>query len=39
MIIGYVRISTHEQNKELQLDALHKAGCTNDHIYIDEITG
>jgi DNA invertase Pin-like site-specific DNA recombinase len=39
MIIGYIRVSKHEQNKELQLDALHKAECTEEHIYIDEITG
>src|SRR6266436_3026040 len=39
MIIGYVRVSKHEQNKGLQLDALHQAGCTDEHIYSDEITG
>lgn len=39
MKIGYIRVSKHEQNKSLQLDALHHAGCTDEHIYQDEITG
>ncbi|GBL06320.1 hypothetical protein [Glaciecola sp. KUL10] len=27
MLIGYTRISRHEQNQDLQLDTLTQAGC------------
>ena len=37
MKIGYARVSTSDQNLDLQKDALDKAGCTK--IYIDEISG
>jgi DNA invertase Pin-like site-specific DNA recombinase len=37
MRVGYARISTGEQNLDLQLDALHKAGC--EAVYQDEMAG
>ena len=38
-IIGYARISTHEQNLDLQIDALKKEGCAKKNIYIDKASG
>jgi len=35
--IGYARVSTHEQNVELQRDTLKEKGCTK--IFTDKITG
>ncbi|MRN51378.1 transposon DNA-invertase, partial [Brucella sp. 10RB9214] len=37
MKIGYARISTLEQNLDLQIDALNKAGC--EKIITDKISG
>ncbi len=37
MLIGYARVSTHDQNLDLQKDALNKADC--EKIYIDKKTG
>lgn len=38
MLIGYARVSTDDQNLDLQLDALLKAGCSKDKIYDDTIS-
>ena len=39
MQIGYARVSNHEQNLDLQLDALKQAGCDPAHIYTDTVSG
>ncbi len=39
MNIAYIRVSEHEQNKHLQYDASHQAGCSDQPMYLlDEIT-
>ena len=37
MLIGYARVSTFDQNPDLQKDALEKAGC--EKIFVDTVSG
>ena len=37
MLIGYARVSTHEQNPDLQQDALKEAGCKK--ILVEQVSG
>ncbi|TSJ80148.1 MAG: recombinase family protein (plasmid) [Candidatus Cardinium sp.] len=38
-LVGYVRVSTQDQEVHLQVDALAKAGCASNMIFIDKISG
>lgn len=37
--VGYARVSTQDQNLDLQIDALLKNGCNGKNIYIDKMSG
>ena len=37
--IGYARASTHDQNLDLQIDALLQTGCERSNIFVDKISG
>ncbi len=37
MLIGYARVSTFDQNPDLQKDALEKAGC--EKVFVDTVSG
>src|SRR5262249_53442769 len=39
MLIGYARVSTEEQNLDLQRDALRKAGVAAKDLYTDKVSG
>lgn len=38
-LVGYARVSTTEQNLDMQIEALTKAGVAKDHIHIEKVSG
>lgn len=39
MKIGYARVSTDEQSLDLQVDALKRYGCLDEHIHVEKVSG
>ncbi len=37
--IGYARVSTSDQELNLQMDELQKQGCRKEHIFVDQASG
>ncbi|WP_291173656.1 recombinase family protein [Hyphomicrobium sp.] len=37
--IGYARVSTDDQSVQMQVDALKRAGCQDDHIHVETASG
>jgi DNA invertase Pin-like site-specific DNA recombinase len=38
-LVGYARVSTNDQDVQLQVNALESAGCNKNNIFIDHISG
>lgn len=38
-LVGYARVSTEEQNLDLQLDALRRAGVKEDNLHVEKVSG
>jgi len=38
-LVGYARVSTEEQDVDLQLDALREAGCREEQVFVDKVSG
>ncbi len=37
-LLGYARVSTYDQDLNLQRDALKKHGCREDRIFVDQLS-